>query len=99
MTQLAIFRLRGGDEFVCRLQTDFGVETPYILCAMVVPRAGWGALIPRLHLPFDLNGIPHLILMTEIISIPAGDLGPVVGDAGNERDAVIRAVDLLVTGF
>ena len=41
----------------------------------------------------------HLILMTQMVSIPAKDLGAIVGNAGAHRDAIVQAVDLLVTGF
>ena len=99
MTQLAIYRLRTGDELVCRIQTDLGVATPFLLCAPVVRRDAWGPPIPRLHIPVDIDDVAHLILMTQMLAIPASDLGAIVGDAASQRDPVIRAVDLLVTGF
>jgi hypothetical protein len=34
-----------------------------------------------------------------MVSIPAFDLGAIVGSAEPQRDAIIQAVDLLVTGF
>jgi hypothetical protein len=37
--------------------------------------------------------------MTQLVSIPAGDLGARVGSAEGVRDAIVQAVDLLVTGF
>ena len=50
-------------------------------------------------IPVEIDGIAHLILMTQMVSIPAFDLGAIVGSAEPRRDAVIQAVDLLVTGF
>lgn len=94
-----IHRLRDGTELVCRVQTDLGVETPYILCAPVVPRDGWGALAPKLHIPVTLDGVPHVVLMSQLVSIPGAVLGPVVADATPWRDDIIAAVDLLVSGF
>ena len=99
MTQLAIYRLRAGDELVCRIQTDFGVATPFLLVAPLVRRDAWGPPIPRLHVPVDVAGVAHLILMTQMVSIPASELGAIVGDASPHRDAIVHAVDLLVTGF
>jgi toxin CcdB len=96
---LAIHRLRTGDELVCRIQTDLGVATPYLLCAPVVRSDLWGPPIPRLHLPVDAEGAPHLILMTQMVAIPARDLGAIVGTADGQMDAIVQAVDLLVTGF
>lgn len=99
MSQFAICRLRTGDELVCRIQTELGVATPFLLCAPVVRRDAWGPPIPRLHVATGIDGVAHLILMTQMLAIPARDLGAVVGSADPQRDAIIRAVDLLVTGF
>jgi toxin CcdB len=99
VTQFAIHRLRTGDELVCRIQTDLGVETPYVLCAPVVRGDAWGPPIPRLHVAIGVDDVPHLLLMTQMVAVPAADLGAVVGSALERRDAIVRAVDLLVTGF
>jgi len=97
--QFAVHELRDGDGLVCRIQTDLGVETAFLLCAPVVPADGWGVSVPRLHVAIDVGGARHLILMTQLAAIPAYDLGPIVASAAAQRDAIVQAVDLLVTGF
>jgi toxin CcdB len=99
MAQGRIHRLRDGGELVCRVQTDLGLETPYILCAPVVPRAAWGALVPRLHIPVLLEGVPHVILMSQLVALPGSEIGAAVGDAATLRDELVAAIDLLVSGF
>jgi toxin CcdB len=99
VTHLAIHQLRTGDELVCRIQSDLGIATPFLLCAPVVRRDAWGSPIPRLHVPLEIDGIAHLVLMTQLVSIPASDLGAIVGSAESQRDAIVQAIDLLVTGF
>jgi len=99
MPQGSIHRLRSGPELVCRIQTDLGVETPYILCAPVLPRSDWGALVPKLHIPVPLGGLPHVIVMSQMIALPGAEIGQVVGDASAWRDDIVAAVDLLVSGF
>jgi toxin CcdB len=99
MTQGRIHRLRGGGELVCRIQTDLGIETPYILCAPVLPRSEWGALIPKLHISFQLDGIPHVIIMSQMIALPGTQIGPAIGDASAWRNDIVAAVDLLISGF
>jgi hypothetical protein len=47
----------------------------------------------------EVDGLAHLILMTQMLALPASDLGAIVGTAERERDAIVHAVDLLVTGF
>jgi toxin CcdB len=99
MIQGAIHRLRDGSELVCRIQTDLGIETPYILCAPVMPRVEWGAMVPKLHIAIHLDGIPHVILMSQMIALPGSVIGPDIGDASAWRDEIVAAVDLLVSGF
>jgi len=99
MTQGRIHRLRSGSELVCRIQTDLGIETPYILCAPVLPRSEWGALTPKLHITFQLDGSLYVILMSQMIALPAAEIGSAIGDASAWRDDIVAAVDLLVSGF
>lgn len=99
MNQFALHRLRDGDEIVCRIQTDLGAETAYLLCAPVVRRRDWTTPTPTLHVPVEVEGEACLILLTQMVALPAGLLGPVVGSAQAIRDEIVRAVDLLVTGF
>lgn len=99
MSQFALHTLRDGDEIVCRIQTDLGAETAYILCAPVVRRRDWATPVPLLHVAVEMEGEASLILMTQMIALPSAVLGPVVGSAEAVRDKIVRAVDLLVLGF
>lgn len=65
----------------------------------MIRRDRWGPATPRLHLPFELDGAVHLILMTQMLALAPGDIGAMVGDARSERDAIVRAIDLLASGF
>ncbi len=94
-----IHRLRDGGEVVCRVQTDLGIETPYILCAPVLPRSEWGALTPKLHISFQFGDIPHVIIMSQMVAIPGAQIGPAITDASPWRDEIVAAIDLLVSGF
>jgi toxin CcdB len=97
--QCAIHRLVDSDDLVCRVQSELGAETSYILCAPVVTRQSWRVVTPKLHLPCAVGDEPHLILMSQMLALPAYQLGAVVGDASAQRDDVVAAVDLLVSGF
>lgn len=99
MSQFSLYRLRNGGELVCRIQTDLGAETAYILCAPVVARKDWASPVPLLHVSIEVAGVDHLILLTQMVALPASELGTHQGSAEAARDEIIRAVDLLVTGF
>jgi toxin CcdB len=97
--QGSIHRLRDGNEIVCRIQTDLGIETPYILCAPVLPRSEWGVLIPKLHISFQFDGLPYVLIMSQMVALPGAQIGPAIGDASAWRDEIVAAVDLLISGF
>lgn len=99
MMQGSVHRLRDGNELVCRVQTNLGIETPYILCAPVLPRSEWGALTPKLHISFHFDDVPHVIVMSQLVALPGTEIGPPIGDASDRRDEIIAAIDLLVSGF
>lgn len=84
---------------MCRILTDLGAETPLILCAPVVARSEMGVLVPKLHIPIKVDAAAYVILMSQMVALPLGDIGPVVGSADAWRDEIVAAVDLLVSGF
>ena len=97
--QGAIYKLVDSIEMVCRVQSELGAETSYILCAPVVARNSWRVITPKLHISCTVDEEPHLILMSQMIALPSYQLGAVVGDASARRDDIVAAVDLLVSGF
>ncbi|MEL6643930.1 MAG: CcdB family protein [Pseudomonadota bacterium] len=99
MPQADLHRTRAGNTLVCRIQTDLGAEAPLILCAPVVPRGEFGRLVPKLHIPVSFDNDTYIIVMSQMVAIPATELGPVVGTVAAWRDEIIAAVDLLVSGF
>ena len=99
MSQFDLYLLHDRRSIVCRLQVDFGLETSTVLCAPVVRKSLWRVPVTALHIPVDIEGEPHVIVMTQILTLEGKTLGPVVGSAREHRDAIIRAVDLIVVGF
>jgi toxin CcdB len=41
----------------------------------------------------------YVILMSQMIALPATEIGPAIGDASASRDNIVAAVDLLVSRF
>ncbi|SIT17026.1 hypothetical protein SAMN05421759_12520 [Roseivivax lentus] len=81
------------------MQADLGIETPYILCAPVVPRTYWGALVPKLHVETVITGAPYIILVSQMVALPPTEIGIAVGSADLVRDDLLAAADLLLHGF
>ncbi|MEO0939828.1 MAG: CcdB family protein [Pseudomonadota bacterium] len=97
--QCDIYRTRARGTLLCRIQSDTGADTTGILCAPVVAREEFGQLIPKLHIPFMLGEAPHLVIMSQLVAVPAFELGAPIASAPHLRDEIIAAVDLLVSGF
>ncbi|QFS84953.1 hypothetical protein FIU97_18860 (plasmid) [Roseivivax sp. THAF40] len=99
MSQGTIFQTRDGLHLVCRLQADLGIQTTYILCAPVMPRSYWGDLVPKLHVETVIAGAPYVILVSQMVALPASEIGIAVGSAELVRDELLAAADLLLHGF
>lgn len=105
MSQFDLHSLRGRGGFVCRIQTDLGIETAQLLCAPVLSAREIGTAIPRLHVPVgpvmgESGGFADgVVVMSMMVAIPGHALGPIIGTAEGRRDEIMRAVDMLVSGF
>jgi toxin CcdB len=48
---------------------------------------------------FEVDGQPYLMLTPQLAGIPAADLGEQVCSLKDHRDAIVKAIDLLITGI
>jgi toxin CcdB len=53
----------------------------------------------RLTPIIKVEGVPHLLVTYQLAAISQAALGSPVADASEDRDAVIAALDLLLTGI
>lgn len=57
-----------------------------------------GSVVKKLMPIIHVDGIPHVMATNEIAGIPRKHLGPVVGDASDQRSEILDALDFLLTG-
>jgi toxin CcdB len=55
--------------------------------------------LSRLTPIIKVDGVEHLLVTHQLASIPTSVLGPIVAEAAEHRDAIISALDMLVTGI
>ncbi|MFZ5950106.1 MAG: CcdB family protein [Candidatus Rifleibacteriota bacterium] len=55
--------------------------------------------IKELNPIFEFNKAEYLVLTQQLAAIHAKNLGPQVADASGSRQAILSAIDLLITGF
>jgi toxin CcdB len=53
----------------------------------------------RLTPVIKVRGVPHLLVTYQLAGINKASLGPAVADASENRDAIIAALDVLVSGI
>ncbi|HET8699289.1 MAG TPA: CcdB family protein [Gammaproteobacteria bacterium] len=82
------------------VQSDLLVDLP---TRAVIPLTQSAALtknpLNRLTPFIDLDGKSYLLLTYQLASVPKSILGAAVSDASEHRDAIINALDFLITGI
>lgn len=73
-----------------------GLKTRVVV-PLVGPDEGSG-IVTRLNPMFTIGGREMLMLTQALVALPVSALGPVIDNIEHERDKVVNALDLLLTG-
>ena len=96
MAQFDVFRLANGF-LVVDLQTDLiGIEASRIVAPL--REVGRYAALPGLTPQVDLNGAQWIVRVQELAAVPGSELRHHVGTLADHRDALKRALDILIDG-
>lgn len=96
MAQFDVFRLKGGT-LVVDLQTDLiGIEASRIVAPL--REAGRYAEFPGLTPKIEIDGKVWIVRVQELAAIQGAELREVVASLAAERDALKRALDILIDG-
>jgi toxin CcdB len=96
MAQFDVFRLKGG-LLVVDLQTDLiGIEASRIVAPL--RPAGRHAAFPGLNPVVEIDGAAWIVRVQELAAVPGADLRDAVGSLAAGRDALKRALDILIDG-
>jgi toxin CcdB len=99
MARFDVHRVAGQRGFLLDVQADHLAALP---SRIVVPLLPPSTALPAIR---DLNPVlrfdgKDVALMTHYLTaVPRAELGPAIGNLAAERDAITRALDLLLTGF
>ncbi|MFN3844645.1 MAG: CcdB family protein [Paracoccaceae bacterium] len=97
MAQFDVFRLTSG-QLVVDLQTDLiGVDASRIVAPL--REAGRYAAFPGLTPLVEVEGASWIVRVQELAAVPGTELRKPVGTLANHRDALKRALDILVDGI
>jgi len=96
MAQFDIFRLRSG-QLVVDLQTDLiGIEASRIVAPL--REAGRYAAFPGLTPSVEHDSQTWIVRVQELAAVPGAELRDRVGSLVDQRDALKRALDILIDG-
>lgn len=96
MAQFDLFRLQGG-QLVVDLQTDLiGIEASRIVAPL--REASRYAAFPGLTPVVELDGTAWIVRVQELAAIPGAELRDRIGSLDAHRDALKRALDILIDG-
>lgn len=96
MAQFDLFRLQDG-QLVVDLQTDLiGIEASRIVAPLRA--AGRYAALPGLTPSVEVDGAVWIVRVQELAAVPGAELREVVGSLADHRDALKRALDILIDG-
>ncbi|MCB1313621.1 MAG: CcdB family protein [Sedimentitalea sp.] len=96
MAQFDLYRLTRG-QLVVDLQTDLiGIEASRIVAPL--REKGRYAAFPGLTPSVEVDGRAWIVRVQELAAVPASELREPVGSLADHRDALKRALDILIDG-
>lgn len=96
MAQFDLYRLSGG-QLVVDLQTDLiGIEASRIVAPL--REAGRYAAFAGLTPLVEVEGVAWIVRVQELAAVPGAELRDPVGSLARHRDALKRALDILIDG-
>jgi len=96
VAQFDVFRL-GNDQLVVDLQTDLiGIDASRVVAPL--READRYVAFPGLTPLVDLAGTAWIVRVQELAAVPGAELRDRVGSLAGHRDALKRALDILIDG-
>jgi toxin CcdB len=96
MAQFDLYRLKNG-VLVVDLQTDLiGIDASRIVAPL--RELGACAAFPGLTPVVEIEGETWLVRVLELAAVPGAELQTCVGSLSHHRDALKRALDILIDG-
>lgn len=99
MPRFDLHRRRGEAGYLLNVQHDLYDHLPTRVVVPVLPRGAWLPTLGELTPQIEIDGEPHILFPQYMAAVPKRELGRPVANLEAHRDAVTKALDLLLTGF
>lgn len=98
MARFDVHRLADG-VLVLDIQADLLSDFKTRVVAPSLPAKTTPRSLERLHPIFEIDGQDYVIATHLIAAVPLHELGPVVASLADRHEAIMAAIDMLVTGY
>lgn len=93
-------RTKGTVPFLLDVQSDvLSVLATRVVVPLYRPESLHSKAMTRLTPIVKVKDRPLIAMVPEIAGVHQRDLGPTVGEASSQRNELLQAIDLLLTGF
>jgi toxin CcdB len=99
MARFDVHRVAGQPGYLLDVQADHLAALPSRVVVPLLPPSAALPAIRDLNPLLRLDGEDVALLTQYLTAVPRADLGPAIASLAPERDAITRALDLLLTGF
>ncbi len=98
MARFDVYRTPSG-ALLLDCQTDFLTSIETRLVAPLFPADTYKRGLPRLHPIFEVADTRVMMMTTLLVGVPKSELGRQVGSLADQQDAIMNAIDMLLSGF
>lgn len=101
MSRLDIYPMpgRARQEYVVDVQADLLSHLSTRVVVPLVPLSKFGNIAAELNPVFPIEGRDHVLVPQAIATVPRQELKSRVGTLSPHHDAILRAVDVLLSGI
>lgn len=99
VAQFDLYRRRGEPGYLLNVQHDVVDHLPTRLVIPVLPASDAPRAFRGINLQIEIGGVAHTVFPHYVAAFPRVELGRPVGNLASQRDALLQAFDLLLTGF
>ncbi len=99
MARFHVYRLKQGKTLVVDLQADLFDALRTRIVAPLIPASEFGHAMSRLNPPVTIGGEAHVIATHLMAAVSVSEIGDVVTDLSNHRNAIVAATDFAFQGF
>lgn len=99
MARFDVYRMRDSADVVLDCQADLLTNLPTRFVVPLVPAERFRALYPRLNPVFKIDEDAYAMATQMAATVPRSRMADPIATLAGEQDAIMNALDMLLTGY